>query len=83
MTLERRPYASVLRGLDDKDARKRILHAFKQAHGSTAEAARVLGCHKTTLLRAVRRLGMTREVADLWPSAVREAFALIAAGGAA
>lgn len=76
-------YELLLRGGSAKQARRRILDAYDASAGSTSGAADHLGVHKTTLLRAIRRLGMSREVAERWPSPIREAYALIAADPAA
>lgn len=70
-------YEVLTRGQQNDQARKRILDAFEQARGKTAVAASLLGVHKTTLLRAIRRLNLSREISERWPSLVREAFALI------
>lgn len=66
----------LLRGATDAQARDRILLAFHDAQGRTSVAAKLLGVHKTTLLRALRRLGLDSEVQRRWPSAVREVFLL-------
>lgn len=67
-------YTRLSRGKDNEDACKAILDAYETAGGSTARAALSLGVHKTTLLRAVRRLGLSAQIAERWPSRVREAF---------
>jgi transcriptional regulator with GAF, ATPase, and Fis domain len=38
-----------------------IREAFSRAQGNATQAARLLGCHKTTLYRNMKRLGLSRE----------------------
>ena len=40
---------------------EQIREAFRRAQGNATQAAESLGCHKTTLYRAMQRFGMTPE----------------------
>ncbi len=65
----------LTRGKPDTVARDEILEAYEAAQGKTIVAAQRLGVHKVTLLRAVRRLGLSDEIARRWPDPAREAYA--------
>jgi len=43
---------------------EQIREAFVRADGNATHAAEMLGCHKTTLYRAMTRLGLSRETLE-------------------
>ena len=65
----------LTRGKPDAVARDEIVAAYEAADGRTVVAAQRLGVHKVTLLRAVRRLGLSEEISRRWPDPAREAYA--------
>lgn len=77
MAAKRSGYNTLSRGRDDDEARREILRAYEECQGNTSAAAQRLGVHKTTLLRAVRRLGLSADVSERWPSRVRDAYVLL------
>ncbi len=52
-------------------ARKQVLRAYREAHGSTAEASRALGIPVRTLTRYVKAWGLGPEIARRWPAYLR------------
>lgn len=68
--------------VDRASARKRILAAFVDAKCSRDDAARILGCRRSTLLAWIKKLGLQGDLQDVEAIAKRDEWHHGRLGGA-